>query len=88
VPEYPADSSPAFPSNPVEGSEWSVPDPDRPIHPDARIEDLPPDDPFLDELRQMTGGEQPGSDDETLNRFLADDGEKESGGGWFGRRNR
>jgi cell division septum initiation protein DivIVA len=82
------DSTPAFPSDPVDGSEWSAPDPDRPLHPDARIEDLPPDDPFLDELRQMTDGEQPGSDDETLTRFLTEENEKESGGGWFGRRNR
>ncbi|MFW2380810.1 MAG: DivIVA domain-containing protein [Acidimicrobiales bacterium] len=82
------ESGPAFASHPVGDSEWSVPDPDRPLHPDARIEDLPPDDPFLDELRQMTGGEQPDSEDETLNRFLSDEGEKESGGGWFGRRNK
>jgi cell division septum initiation protein DivIVA len=88
VEELAVDSTPAFPSDTVGGSEWSVPDPDRPPHPDARLEDLPPDDPFLDELRQMTDGEQAGSDDETLNRFLSEEGEKESGGGWFGRRNK
>ncbi len=88
VADFVSESTPAFASDPVDGAEWSAPDPSRPLHPDARIEDLPPDDPFLDELRQMTGGEQPEGDDETLNRFLADDGEKDGGSGWFGRKNR
>lgn len=82
-------STPAFPSDSVGGAEWSAPDPNRPMHPDAHLEDLPAADPFLDELRQRTAGEQPEGDDETLNRFLAEDGEKEGGGGgWFGRRNK
>ncbi|NNF54807.1 MAG: hypothetical protein HKN03_10240 [Acidimicrobiales bacterium] len=68
----------------AEAQEWERRD-SRPLHPDARIEDLPPDDPFLDELRQMTGGEQPG-EDETLNRFLNEEPEKDNQGGWFNRR--
>ena len=66
------------------GQDWERRD-SRPLHPDARIEDLPPDDPFLDELRQMTGGEQP-AEDETLNRFLNEEPEKDDQGGWFNRR--
>ncbi len=81
-------STPAFPSDSVGGAEWSAPDPNRPMHPDAHLEDLPAADPFLDELRQRTAGEQPEGDDETLTRFLSEDGEKEGGGGWFGRRNK
>ncbi len=73
---------PSFDSGGAE--EWERRD-SRPLHPDARIEDLPPDDPFLDELRQMTGGEQP-SEDETLNRFLNEEPEKDDQGGWFNRR--
>ena len=85
---FATDSSPAFPSDSVGGAEWSAPDPNRPMHPDAHLEDLPAADPFLDELRQRTEGDLPEGDDETLNRFLSEDGEKEGGGGWFGRRNK
>ncbi len=79
------DALPPPPSFDSEGEqEWERRD-SRPLHPDARIEDLPPDDPFLDELRQMTGGEQP-AEDETLNRFLNEEPEKDDQGGWFNRR--
>ncbi len=98
-PPAPEASSPLIATGPLVGNDALPPPPSfdsageqewesrdsRPLHPDARIEDLPPDDPFLDELRQMTGGEQP-AEDETLNRFLNEEPEKDDQGGWFNRR--
>lgn len=79
---------PEPPAVEMEPDEWTAApadEPSRPLHPDARFEELPPDDPFLDELRQMTGGEQ-ASEDETLHKFLTEEADKGESGGWFGRR--
>lgn len=79
---------PAAPAAELRPQEWDSPaveEAGRPIHPDARFEELPPDDPFLDELRQMTAGETD-TEDETLHKFLSEEPEKGESGGWFGRR--
>lgn len=45
----------------------------------------PSGDPFLDELRRATNGDDEGDDDQALANFLNEEGEDDKGG-WFGRR--
>ncbi len=64
-----------------------VSEPERPAWADAVPDqdgDSKSSDPFLDELRKATSTQN--EDDEALSRFMSDEVEESSRGGWFGRR--